>query len=56
MKKIHIFNIVSGVIVLLILGSAIATGSNLLPYALIALFFIIYKFKTELEQSPCWET
>ncbi len=42
MKKIHIFNIISGLIVLLVLGSAIATGSNLLPYALIALFFTFY--------------
>ncbi|MCH7323930.1 hypothetical protein LZ480_18835 [Solibacillus sp. MA9] len=42
MKKIHIFNIISGLIVLFVLGSAIATGSNLLPYALIALFFAFY--------------
>lgn len=42
MNKMHLFNMISGLIVLLILGSAIATGSNLLPYFLITLFFIFY--------------
>ena len=42
MNKMHLFNIISGLIVLLILGSLIARGSNLLPYFLITLFFILY--------------
>lgn len=47
MKKIHIFNIISGIIVLLILGSAIATGSNLLPYILIVMFFVFYYLQVQ---------
>lgn len=42
MNKIHLFNIISGLIVLLILGSSIASGSNLLPYFLIAIFLTFY--------------
>ena len=42
MNKLHLFNFISGLIVLLILGSLIARGSNLLPYFLMTLFFIFY--------------
>mgnify|MGYP001088532015 CR=1 FL=1 len=42
MKKIHILNIIAGVIIVGLMGLAIAKGSNSIPYFLIALFFISY--------------
>lgn len=42
MKKIHILNIIAGIIIVGLMGLAIAKGSNSIPYFLIALFFISY--------------
>ncbi|MGF9893516.1 hypothetical protein ABEX78_33385 [Priestia megaterium] len=42
MKKIHIFNIIAGIIIIVSMSLVIAGGSNSLPYFLIALFFISY--------------
>ncbi len=42
MKKIHIFNIVAGIIIIISMSLVISEGSNNTPYFLIILFFISY--------------
>ncbi|MEI2330620.1 hypothetical protein [Priestia megaterium] len=42
MKKIHFFNIIAGIIIIVSMSLAIAGGSNNIPYFLIILFFISY--------------
>lgn len=42
MKKIHIFNIIAGIIIIISMSLVIAGGSNNIPFFLIILFFISY--------------
>ncbi|QSX23935.1 hypothetical protein [Priestia megaterium] len=42
MKQIHIFNVISGIIITVSMILLIVEGSNNLPYILIALFIISY--------------
>ncbi|MGG0509324.1 hypothetical protein ABE078_17780 [Priestia megaterium] len=42
MKKIHIFNIITGIIIIVSMSLAITGGSNNIPYFLIIMFFISY--------------
>ncbi|MCQ9285169.1 hypothetical protein NQ129_25720 [Priestia aryabhattai] len=42
MKQIHIFNVISGIIIIVSMILLIVVGSNNLPYILIALFIISY--------------
>ncbi len=42
MKKIHIFNIIAGMIIIVSMSLALAGGSNNIPYFLIIVFFISY--------------
>jgi hypothetical protein len=42
MKKIHIFNIIAGIIIIVSMNLVILGGSNSLPYIVIALFIISY--------------
>jgi hypothetical protein len=42
MKKIHIFNIIAGIIIIVSMNLVILGGSNSLPYIVIALFILSY--------------
>jgi len=42
MKKIHSFNIIAGIIIIVSMSLAIFGGSNSLPYIVMALFIISY--------------
>jgi len=42
MKKIHIFNIIAGIIIIVSMNLVILGGSNSLPYIVMALFIISY--------------
>ena len=42
MKKIHIFNIIAGIIIIVSMNLVIFGGSNSLPYIVMALFIISY--------------
>lgn len=42
MKQIHVFNVISGTIIIVSMILLIVGGSNNLPYILIALFIISY--------------
>ncbi|MHA2960502.1 hypothetical protein [Priestia megaterium] len=42
MKKIHIFNIIAGIIIIISMNLVILGGSNSLPYIVMALFIIFY--------------
>jgi hypothetical protein len=42
MKKIHIFNIIAGIIIIVSMNLVILGGSNSLPYIVMAMFIISY--------------
>jgi hypothetical protein len=42
MKKIHIFNIIAGIIIIVSMNLVILGGSNSLPYIVMVLFIISY--------------
>ncbi|WP_221816999.1 hypothetical protein [Priestia aryabhattai] len=42
MKKIHIFNTIAGIIIILSMSLVLTGGSNNIPFFLIILFFISY--------------
>ncbi|MEK1833093.1 hypothetical protein AAAC51_41750 [Priestia megaterium] len=42
MKKIHIFNIIAGIIIIVSMNLVILGGSNSLPYIVMALFIVSY--------------
>jgi len=54
MKKIHIFNIIAGIIIIVSMSLAIAGGSNNIPYFLIILFFISYFMQVRNIVKSVW--
>ncbi|MED3881942.1 hypothetical protein [Priestia megaterium] len=54
MKKIHIFNIIAGIIIIVSMCLAIAGGSNNIPYFLIILFFISYFMQVRNIVKSVW--
>ncbi|MGW9165910.1 hypothetical protein ACWGPZ_32025 [Priestia megaterium] len=54
MKKIHIFNIMAGIIIIVSMSLAIAGGSNKIPYFLIILFFISYFMQVRNIVKSVW--
>ena len=41
-KKLHVFNLIAGLIIIVSMVLAISTGSNNLPYAVILLYVLCY--------------
>ncbi|WP_416435374.1 hypothetical protein [Priestia megaterium] len=54
MKKIHVFNIIAGIIIIVSMSLAIAGGSNNIPYFLIVLFFISYFMQVRNIVKSVW--
>jgi hypothetical protein len=54
MKKIHIFNIIAGIIIIVSMSLAIAGGSNNIPYFLIILLFISYFMQVRNIVKSVW--
>ncbi|MGK3722535.1 hypothetical protein ACSLFS_26050 [Priestia megaterium] len=54
MKKIHIFNIMAGIIIIVSMGLVISEGSNNIPYFLIILFFISYFMQVRNIVKSVW--
>jgi hypothetical protein len=54
MKKIHIFNIVPGIIIIVSMSLTISGGSNSLPYIVMALFIISYFMQVKNFGKVVW--
>ena len=54
MKKIHIFNIMAGIIIIVSMVLVISEGSNNIPYFLIILFFISYFMQVRNIVKSVW--
>lgn len=54
MKKIHIFNTIAGIIIIVSMSLAIVGGSNNIPYFLIILFFISYFMQVRNIVKSVW--
>lgn len=54
MKKVHIFNIIAGIIIIVSMSLAIAGGSNNIPYFLIILLFISYFMQVRNIVKSVW--